>query len=92
MQTSRYFHIKMLVAVEADRPIFVYIDPGMGTCSELDSWGTAHRRLEYGGYYLSKISGAVQPYSKDSRSSPDPWARKPAHSSSINERRRWCRI
>ena len=39
----RYFHIKMPVAVEQDRAVFVYIDPGMGTPSELHSWGTAHR-------------------------------------------------
>ena len=41
----RYFHIKMPVAVEQDRAIFTYIDPGMSTRSELDSWGKAHRRL-----------------------------------------------
>ena len=41
----RYFHIKMQVAVEQDRAVFTYIDPGMGTHTELHSWGTAHRRL-----------------------------------------------
>ena len=41
----RYFHIKMPVAVEQDRAVFTYIDPGMGTRSELDSWGAAHRNL-----------------------------------------------
>ena len=41
----RYFHIKMPVAVEQDRAVFVYIDPGMGTPSELHSWGVAHRPL-----------------------------------------------
>ena len=41
----RYFHIKMPVAVEGDRAVFVYIDPGMGTRSELDYWGEAHREL-----------------------------------------------
>ena len=41
----RYFHIKMPVAVEPERAIFVYIDPGMGTRTELDSWGAAHREL-----------------------------------------------
>ena len=41
----RYFHIKMPVAVEQDRAVFVYIDPGMGTPSELHSWGAAHRQL-----------------------------------------------
>ena len=28
-----------------EEAVFVYVDPGMGTRSELDSWGTAHRRL-----------------------------------------------
>ena len=41
----RYFHIKMPVAVEQDRAVFTYIDPGMGTRSELDSWGAAHSNL-----------------------------------------------
>ena len=41
----RYFHIKMPVAVEQDRAVFTYIDPGMGTPSELHSWATAHRPL-----------------------------------------------
>ena len=41
----RYFHIKMPVAVEQDRAVFTYIDPGMGTPSELHSWGAAHRGL-----------------------------------------------
>ena len=40
-----YSPIKMPLAVEQDRAIFVYIDPGMSTRSELDSWGTAHREL-----------------------------------------------
>ena len=31
----RYFHIKMPVAVEQDRAIFAYIDPGMSTRSLL---------------------------------------------------------
>ena len=35
----------MPVSVERDRAIFTYIDPGMGTHTELHSWGTAHRRL-----------------------------------------------
>ncbi len=41
----RFFHIKMPVAVGRDRAVFAYIDPGMGTRSELDSWGAAHRTL-----------------------------------------------
>ena len=41
----RYFHIKMPVAVGPGQALFVYIDPGMGTRSELRSWGAAHRQL-----------------------------------------------
>ncbi len=41
----RYFHIKMPIAVSHDLAVFAYIDPGMGTRSELDSWGAAHREL-----------------------------------------------
>ena len=41
----RYFHIKMPVAVEQDRAVFTYIDPGMDTSTELHSWGAAHQPL-----------------------------------------------
>ena len=41
----RYFHIKMPIAVGEDRAVFTYIDPGMGTPTELNSWGAAHRPL-----------------------------------------------
>ena len=41
----RYFHIKMPIAVEPERATFIYIDPGMGTHTELHSWGAAHRAL-----------------------------------------------
>ena len=41
----RNFHIKMPLAVEQDRAVFTYIDPGMGTPSDLHSWGGAdHQR------------------------------------------------
>ena len=41
----QYFPLRMPVAVGPEAAVFVYIDPGMGTRSELDSWGEAHRRL-----------------------------------------------
>ena len=41
----RYFPLKMPVAVGPEAAVFVCVDPGMGTRSELDSWGEAHRRL-----------------------------------------------
>ena len=40
-----YFPLKMPVALGPEAAVFVYIDPGMGTRSELDSWGAAHRPL-----------------------------------------------
>ena len=41
----RYFHFTMPVSVEQDRAVFTYIDPGMGTHTELHSWGAAHSQL-----------------------------------------------
>ena len=41
----QYFPLRLPVAVEPERAVFVYIDPGMGTRSELDYWGKAHREL-----------------------------------------------
>ena len=40
-----YFPLRMPVAVGTERAVFVYIDPGMGTRTELDSWGAAHQQL-----------------------------------------------
>ena len=42
---GRYFPLKLPVAVGPEEAVFVYIDPGMGTRTELDSWGEAHRKL-----------------------------------------------
>ena len=41
----RYFPLNMPVAMGPEAALFVYIDPGMGTRSELDSWRQAHRPL-----------------------------------------------
>ena len=49
----RYFHIKVPVAVEQDRAVFTYIDPGMGTPTELHSWGAAHQPL----WQILRVSG-----------------------------------
>ena len=40
-----YFPLGMPVAVGPETAVFVYTDPGMGTRTELDSWGASHRRL-----------------------------------------------
>ncbi len=44
-ETRRYFPVKLPVALDAERAVFVYADPGHGTATALRSWGAAHRRL-----------------------------------------------
>ena len=41
----RYFPLRMPVAMGPEAALFVYIDPSMGTRTELDSWREAHRPL-----------------------------------------------
>ena len=41
----QYFPLRMPVAMGPEAALFVYIDPGMGTRTELDSWREAHRVL-----------------------------------------------
>ena len=41
----QYFPLRMPVAMGPEAALFVYIDPGMGTRTELDSWREAHRPL-----------------------------------------------
>ena len=43
--TRRYFPVKLPVALDAGRAVFVYADPGHETATALRSWGDAHRRL-----------------------------------------------
>ena len=43
--TRRYFPVKLPVALEAERALFVYVDPGHATSTALRSWGAAHRGL-----------------------------------------------
>ena len=43
--TRRYFPLKLPVVLDADRALFVYVDPGHDTSKALRSWGVAHRRL-----------------------------------------------
>lgn len=42
---SRYFPRHLPLALEAEKAIFVYVDPGRDTDSELLSWGTEHAPL-----------------------------------------------
>ena len=41
----RYFPLRLLVALDARRAVFVYLDPGHETATGLRSWGAAHREL-----------------------------------------------
>ena len=41
----RYFPLQLPVALDAERAVFVYVDPGHETATALRSWGTAHREL-----------------------------------------------
>ena len=43
--TRRYFPVKLPVALDARRAVFVYVDPGHETATALRSWGEAHRWL-----------------------------------------------
>ena len=43
--TRRYFPVKLPVALNARRAVFVYVDPGHETATALRSWGEAHRWL-----------------------------------------------
>jgi len=43
--TRRYFHVKLPVALDSERAVFVYADPGHDTATALRSWGRAHRGL-----------------------------------------------
>ena len=43
--TRRYFPIKLPIALDAARAVFVYAEPGHDTVTGLRSWGTAHRGL-----------------------------------------------
>ena len=41
----RHFHLGLPVAVDAERAVFVYVDPGHETATALRAWGAAHREL-----------------------------------------------
>ena len=43
--TRRHFPLKLPVALDAERAVFVYVDPGYETATALRSWGAAHRGL-----------------------------------------------
>ena len=43
--TRRYFPLKLPVALEAERALFVYVEPGHDTATALRSWGEAHLSL-----------------------------------------------
>ena len=43
--TRRYLPLKLPIALDSGRAVFVYVDPGHETATALRSWGAAHRGL-----------------------------------------------
>ena len=43
--TRRHFHLRLPLALDAGRAVFVYVDPGHETAAALRAWGAAHREL-----------------------------------------------
>ena len=43
--TRRYFPLKLLIAIEAERAVFVFVDPGYQSTKALRSWGGRHRGI-----------------------------------------------
>ncbi len=41
----RYFPLRLPVALDAERAVFVHVDPGHDTVTGLRSWGARHRKL-----------------------------------------------
>ena len=41
----RHFHLRLPLALDAGRAVFVYVDPGHETAAALRAWGAAHREL-----------------------------------------------
>ena len=41
----RHFHLGLPLALDAERAVFVYVDPGHETATALRAWGAAHREL-----------------------------------------------
>ena len=44
-EIQHYFRLKLPIALEPSRAVFVYVDPGHETATALRSWGAAHRGL-----------------------------------------------
>ena len=44
-KTRHYFARKLPIAVERDKTVFIYVDPGHSTDKGVRSWGAAHRGL-----------------------------------------------
>ncbi len=44
-ETRHSFPLKLPIALEPGRAVFVFVDPGYDTATALRSWGSDHRRL-----------------------------------------------
>ena len=70
--TRRYFPLKLPVALEAERAVFVYVEPGHDTSTALRSWGEAHLRPLAGAQRARPSPSRSWPSSALSRSSLGP--------------------
>ena len=64
--TRRFFPLKLPVALDERRAVFVYADPGHDTATGLRSWGRAHRALWEGLQEQGRKVGAVAVVRTDS--------------------------
>ncbi|MDE2773477.1 MAG: hypothetical protein OXI46_07205 [Gemmatimonadota bacterium] len=55
--TRRYFPLKMPVALDSTRAVFVYAEPGHETATALRSWGATHRGLWHA---LTRLGRSVE--------------------------------
>ena len=70
--TRRYFPLKLPVALEAERALFVYVEPGHDTSTALRSWGEAHLRPLAGAQRARPVrrGRGRRPHSRGVRSGP----------------------
>ena len=66
-ETRRYFPVKMPVALDSTRAVFVYAEPGHETATALHSWGATHRGLWHALTRLGRSVEAVAVGRTDSR-------------------------
>ena len=78
----RFFPLGLPVALDAERAVFVYVEPGHETTTALHSWGAAHRELWKALWDRGRKIGVVavvRTWEEDSRAGTvlANWARDP---------------